>query len=246
MPGGQPVGGPPGLGGLAGLWFNQQRTPPPAAAPDPMAAANTPAAITNAFGSTVSGAAPVTPTEPMAPAPEVPAYAGAPNSLYRGGIVSLANGGAVWEPASRGGVTLAPAAPAPVAPAPVAPAPVAATPAATVSWKPGAAATTGNTGSMFSGINMSEIKTPEKFVAGPKQTIWQPPAKVEDTSTKNKGISKFDMFIGGMGAGGQKYLQQKYAKDPNYRPTDLQRMQMMNKGGSGLYAGGPKAGGQRG
>lgn len=97
--------------------------------------------------------------------------------MNNGGIVGLATGGKVWEPVSRGGVSIAATTPAPVA-APITPAPAAAAQAAapTVSWSPTAAPAAG--GSMFgSASNVAPITQPAKFVAQPQQAIWQPPAK---------------------------------------------------------------------
>jgi hypothetical protein len=96
--------------------------------------------------------------------------------MNNGGIVSLADGGMLGAPISRGGVTYAPAAaaPAPVAPAaPIAPA----APPANIAWRPGAAAAQGG-GSMFNNINMNPFTQPAAWTPPAQvQPIWQPPVK---------------------------------------------------------------------
>jgi len=107
--------------------------------------------------------------------------------MNNGGIVSLADGGLLGAPLSRGGVTYAPAAaaPAPVAPAaPMAPAAPAAP--ANIAWRPGAAPV-GAGGSMFNNISMNPFTQPAAWTPPAQvQPIWQPPAKAVPATVATK------------------------------------------------------------
>lgn len=114
-------------------------------------------------------------------------WGGGRGMMNNGGIVSLADGGMLGVPVSRGGVSYAPAAnPAPVAaPAPVVTPPTTATPAR-VSWTP-TAAPSGNGGGMFNNVNVSPFTQPAAWTP-PAYTapIWQPPAKAVATPVVSK------------------------------------------------------------
>ncbi len=139
--------------------------------------------------------------------------------MANGGIVSLAGGGRLGEPISRGGVTYAPAATASVAP--LAAAPVAAAAAPRVAWTPGATAPAAG-GGMFSGINMAPITAPAAFVAKPQAAIWQPPVKAAApagaTGYQIPGSQRTGPLMGNW------LMEAKYAQGHGATPEQLQQI----------------------
>ena len=158
--------------------------------------------------------------------------------MANGGIVSLADGGRLGAPISRGGVSYAPAIANRMAPAMAAAAAAPTVGAPRVAWTPGAAAPAGG-GSMFSGIDMAPITQPAAYVPQPQAAIWQPPAKVEAPAGKT-GYQIPGSYRSGPIMGNW-LMEAQYAKSQGATPEQIQ--QLVRRGFSGGMRG--TAGGGR-
>lgn len=158
---------------------------------------------------------------------------GGRGQMANGGIVTLAGGGMLGEPVSRGGVTYAPAMANPVPAVPVAAPPAAVVSTPKIAWNPVSTPGSGGGGSMFSGINVAQIAQPEKW-SGPTttQAIWQPPSKADTSGSGDNYKLTGAQTLGLMMGGKPKNLGISEAQWKSYQQTPV------TVGNAGKYGGG--------